>query len=153
MKDFTIKLQLLELSQMAYHILIECNIARKKIRLLIDTGASQSLIDEELVNKLNVDTAEILSKNLAIGIGNVELEPKICTINKLKIENLTIENMPFIVLSIKHINETYKQIGIKPIAGIIGMDLLIALMAKIDLCKKEIIFYNKSSTFNFEKYL
>jgi hypothetical protein len=52
--------------------------------------------------------------------------------------------MPAIVLDLSHVNKSYEMIGLKPIDGVIGSDLLMKLKARIDFLAKTLKIYYQS---------
>lgn len=142
---------LLELSPLAYHIIIEIKIGRKNVRMLIDTGASQTLFGENFSKANNFEFDEMDDENVALGIGIGDLSPKLGKTPKLKIGDITIKNLYCIILPIEHVNSTYNSLGIKPIDGIIGMDLLKTLNAKLDLEEMTLTFNVKKKNIDFSK--
>lgn len=142
---------LLELSPLAYHIIIEIKIGRKNVRMLIDTGASQTLFGENFAKENNFEFDEMGDENVALGIGIGDLSPKLGKTPKLKIGDITIKNLYCIILPIEHVNSTYNSLGIKPIDGIIGMDLLKTLNAKLDLEEMTLTFNVKKKNIDFSK--
>ena len=67
-----------------------------------------------------------------------EVEIKTLGIGKLKIKNYKT-----ILLDLSHVNNSYKQIKIKPIDGVLGSDILHKYKAVIDYGKKKMILKGK----------
>lgn len=121
--------------------------------MIIDTGASQTVISRHLVDDLQLETSVPEMNNITVGIGQDALNPGFALLSNLKIQNIMIKNIPCIVLPMDHINQTYKSIGQKSIDGIIGNDLLFALHARIDMRRLHIIVETEKEIFNFDKHL
>ena len=151
MIEASLPIFLLELSPLAYHIIVEIKVGRKNARMLIDTGASQTLFGENFSTTNKFQYEEMDNDNVALGIGLGSLNPKLGKTPNLKIGQISIKNMYCIILPIEHVNSTYKNIGIKPIDGIVGMDLLKTLNAKINLEEMTLSFSSKTQKIDFNK--
>jgi hypothetical protein len=60
------------------------------------------------------------------------------TLKKLKIGDIVIPDYKTFILDLSHVNNSYAQIGIKHIDGVIGSDLLVEYKAIIDYEKKHL---------------
>ncbi len=149
----TVPLFVVELSPYSFHIGIEAAVGRKKLRLIIDTGASQTVISSKLVESLKLEKTVPELQNTTVGIGQGELKPEFTLLPVFRIDNVKISNLPCIVLPMDHINSTYKTIGHKSIDGIIGNDLLAALKIRLDMKDMTLLFRVKNTSFDFAKYM
>lgn len=118
-----------------FHIFIEVRIGRKKIRALLDTGASKSVIGEKSLLKLKGVEAIRESESQAKGIGEEMLDTTIAIIKKLKIGTCELRNLHVGVLDLSHIRSTYKSIGVTPFTMILGGDVLAHFGAVINYKK------------------
>jgi len=132
-KKYKIPIFAIELSPISYHIAMHIGVGRRTLRMIVDTGASQTLISSKLAEKLKLETSLPELDNITVGIGEGSLAPQFTLLPKCKIGDITIKNLTCLVLPMDHINETYKSIGQKPIDGIIGNDILLLLKSMIDL--------------------
>ncbi|HCS21815.1 MAG TPA: hypothetical protein DIW47_14870 [Bacteroidetes bacterium] len=118
-----------------YHLFMEIKIGRKKLRALVDTGASKSVIGKESISKLKGVESVSESESQAKGIGEQMLDTTIARINKLKMGTAELRNLHVGVLDLSHIRSTYKSIGIDPFTIIIGGDVLAHFGAVINYKK------------------
>lgn len=118
-----------------FHIFTELKIGRKKLRALIDTGASKSVLDASLASKIKGLESIDQSESLAKGIGEQMLDTKIALLPRLKIGDLLIEKMYVGVLDLSHIATMYKTLGIEPFSVIMGSDILQEYEAEISFRK------------------
>jgi predicted aspartyl protease len=132
-KKHKIPIFAIELSLMSYHIATYVKVGKRKLRMIIDTGASQTLISSKLAEKLELETSLPELDNITVGIGEGSLTPQFTSLPSCKIGDIQIKNLTCLVLPMDHINQTYKTIGQKPIDGIIGNDILLLLKSMIDL--------------------
>lgn len=104
--------------------------------MVLDTGASQTVLDKNRVHRF-VDEKEF-EKNeaLSTGLGTNSMESHIVHIRKMQLGNLIIKEAQLILLDLSIVNASYEQIGMKPIDGILGGDVLMMHAAVIDFRKK-----------------
>lgn len=125
------------------HALIKAKFNHSKIGyLILDTGASKSVFDMELVSPL-VELIEVNKENIkSSGISERFLHNKVGILPELKIGKLNIEKSTVILLDLSHINALYAQFSKKKIWGLLGGDFFKDYKAKIN-------YKNKKITLNF----
>jgi len=106
----------------------------KKTKLLVDTGASKSLLDISQAEDFDFSYL-LLSKNQYIGIGGVQ---DIFVVYDYKVLETWIT---FLGADMSEVREYFRKDGID-IVGILGSDFLEDSRAKIDF-KTNIIYYNR----------
>jgi len=132
-----IKFEIVTLEDNSYHILLPIKIDNIKGDVIIDTGASVSVVDK------NIITSEEGEKSVHPVSGSIngeitDIEVKI--IKKLKIANTTIRNMQVIAMDLQYVNKMYqKQIGRK-IIGLIGCDFCITHNVDINFSNNTLTF-------------
>jgi predicted aspartyl protease len=115
-----------------YHLHISCYVNNHSVNLLIDTGASRSVFDENKIREIvdNIEIKEI--EKLSTGLGTNTMQSKKAVLESLKIGDITLNNYEIAILDLSHVNQSYSQIGVQEITGVIGSDLLYYLHAIID---------------------
>ena len=63
-------------------------------------------------------------------------------LNELNIGNKTLLDYQVGALDLTHVNDSYGSIGIEPISGVLGADVLVSLRCTIDLEKAILSFKN-----------
>ncbi|HVA98908.1 MAG TPA: clan AA aspartic protease, partial [Bacteroidia bacterium] len=63
---------------------------------------------------------------------------------KIIFGDLEIKKQPVLLLDLSHVNTSYESIGLKPIDGVLGSDLLLKYDAIIDYKKCELRLTNKT---------
>jgi predicted aspartyl protease len=123
------------------HLKVDVIINNKKASLIIDTGASVSVFDEDKVSKLS---SRRVANNGAIsaGAGNDAIEQKEVMIDHFQIGMIYIKDYSATVIDLSHINQAYENLGIDHIDGILGGDILNPYKAVIDYSKKELLLYD-----------
>ena len=132
----TIPFKILEIDIEGYHLMIKLHINRKVANVIIDTGASKTVFDktriEKYVNHKSFDENDKLSS----GLGTNTMTSQTTTIKKLKIGELEIADYKTVLLDLSHVNESYSQVGLQAVDGVLGCDILVKYNAVIDYEKK-----------------
>lgn len=105
------------------HPVIEAKINGNPIRLVIDTGASHTCIDKKEVKKLLKNKINV-SNDIVMGIGTKTLKNTIINIKELTIGDLEINDYNVVVIKLSHINKMMEMLGIPPVNGLLGSDIL-----------------------------
>lgn len=116
--------------------MMKVHINRKTANLVIDTGASKTVLDKSLILKFVRDGKFEVHDKLSSGLGTNTMESQTTMIKKIKIGDLVINDYKAVLLDLSHVNESYKQIGLKPIDGVLGSDILLKYNAVIDYEKR-----------------
>ncbi|MCP4552979.1 MAG: clan AA aspartic protease [Bacteroidetes bacterium] len=122
----TIPLQILPIEKDGFHLMIVVEINRKKANLIIDTGASRTVFDEELIKKFlpdNYNDFEI-NEELSTGLGTNSIKSQAFELKSLKLGDLKIKNYMAVILDLANINQSYSMLNLPEIHGVIGGDLL-----------------------------
>lgn len=139
MRAITVPLQLINLQDDGFHLLVEIVVFGEKLFAVLDTGASRSVFDKALMEK-HIKDLTISNETQAATIFSTSTTLQ-GIIPKLKIGNLTIKNYPSVGLDLQGVSDTYLQLGHPSIAGIIGGDILMEFKAKIDYRKSVLRLY------------
>lgn len=102
---------------------------------LLDTGASNSVIDKRAVTRFNISPLDLRGSEVAIGAGGE------VSLSSYKITGLTLQNQtfPFSRISatdLSHVVNTFAKDTSITLHGIIGQDVMIAFDAVIDTEKR-----------------
>lgn len=108
------------------------------LRLVIDTGASHSCLSKKLVKKF-INKKE-LKADMVMGVGRGKLNNKLIEIPSFEIGDLKIKDHLFLSLQISHINKILSSLGIEPIDGLLGSDILFSYKAVINYSSQKLIF-------------
>lgn len=125
-----------------FHVFLQAWVGRKKIRLLLDTGASRTVFDETRLNELLPKADLELLSELSTGLGTNSLSGKSTQIGTFRIGELRIRNYPAIVLDLAHVNQTYQRIGLPLLDGVLGSDILKEYQAVIDYKHELLVLEN-----------
>lgn len=112
------------------HFELDARINEQLVRLLIDTGASRTVIDRESANNLSLETTK--SELKGGGIGMTEHEVEHTVIDSLEFFGLQIKQVRVAVMNLSHVSQSLIFHGGQKIDGVIGGDLMTDRSAIID---------------------
>ena len=116
------------------HFELKATINGVKGRFILDTGASNTLVDHEHHDLFNLKVQETDVK--VTGAGAVDMESKLSKKNKIKIGKWSQKKTAIVLFNLTHVNSGLNSLNIPPIDGIIGTDVLKKGKAIIDYDQK-----------------
>ncbi|HEX8517060.1 MAG TPA: retropepsin-like aspartic protease [Bacteroidia bacterium] len=134
----TIPFKILTLDAEGFHLMIKMKINGKNANLIVDTGASKTVLDITRVAKFVKETEFKVHDKLSSGLGTNTMKSQTTTIKKMNLGDLEINDYASVLLDLSHVNSSYEQIGLKPVEGVLGSDILLQYKAVIDYDKKTI---------------
>ena len=140
-KKYTISIQLIELEDENYHILVETEfINKQRGKWAIDTGASKSVFDVNRDDLYIIDDTGNTEVKSA-GIGEHQIETKTGSLPMFMIDGLVLTNWHVALIDLSYVNQLYVQFTNEKIIGLLGSDFLVMHNAVID-------YKNLTLTFN-----
>lgn len=136
----TLKFNLLPIEDDGFHLQTTIKINGKEAVVIIDTGASRSVFDEE---RIAIFVANALLEDhdrLSTGLGTNTMSSKKVILEKLTLNTLDILNYEATILNLSHVNQSYEKLALPLIDGVLGSDILADYKAVIDYGNKEIVF-------------
>ncbi|HFX17655.1 MAG TPA: acid protease [Flavobacteriales bacterium] len=103
------------------HHLLKAKLNGQKGLFILDTGASNTCVDQAQADRFNLKGKDTDHK--ATGAGNGEIDIQLSNKNKLKIGDWKIKKIPLVLMDLSHINTALQLFDIE-IDGIIGADVL-----------------------------
>lgn len=128
------------------HIAVEAQINSKPALLIIDTGASNCVLDSARATQFGLDHDPSFRSDSAIGIGTDSLSVTLSKCDTFELGDFRMQKFPFALIDLGTINETFAKAGCVPVDGIIGTDLLLAANAVIDYKSATITFRGNKRT-------
>lgn len=136
-KQTIIDLDVLPIEDDGYHIFIKGHVNGIEANLLIDTGASRTVFDRERIARfLPEDTDFTKLEKLSTGLGTNTMESHWTTLAEFRLGDAVLREYRAVVLDMQHVTHSYQVLGLPPIDGVIGGDLLVELGAVVDYKKK-----------------
>jgi predicted aspartyl protease len=127
-----IKLNIFSLDKGAFHVKLKVKVNGKPASLILDTGASRTVIDMNAIKELLME-AELQDSGMpASSASSNDLQCHIGTIRELEIGSLKIKKYKCAVMDLTHVNMAYEMIKIPKVHGILGGDILKKYKAKIN---------------------
>ena len=124
MKKITVPLELINLHDDGFHLLVEVVIFGKKFNAVLDTGASKTVLDKTTIEKY-ISTEELLqSEKLSTGLGTNSMESYTFVLPSLKIGKLKLKQFEAAVLDLSTISTAYETLNLPPVIGVLGGDIL-----------------------------
>ncbi len=136
LKKISVPIRILRIDNDGFHLQIVVTLNRKRARLLIDTGASRTVFDKSRIHIYTEKKHFEKTPHLSTGFGTDRLETHSTEIKSVKIGTLDIKDFEAILLDLSHVNASYESLGLKPIDGVLGCDILKKYKAVIDMGKK-----------------
>lgn len=132
-----IPFDILTLQQEGYHIILHIELLDKKFKMVLDTGASKTVLDRNTLLESGVDEQNLIETSiLSSGLGTNEMQSAIFTLPYLKIGDWECKKIEVAVLDLSTINYAYNQINAEPVIGVLGGDILQKYGAIINYKKK-----------------
>ncbi|HNQ61681.1 MAG TPA: aspartyl protease family protein [Bacteroidia bacterium] len=138
-KTVVVPIQILDIEEDGFHLLIEAKIGGKVALLLIDSGASRTVFD---INRIKVFTADQWFEphdKLSTGLGTNTMVTHTTELSDLEIGELSLPGFKAVLLDLGHVNESYLKLNLHPIDGVLGSDVLLKYKAVIDYGRRELL--------------
>ncbi|MDA3880010.1 MAG: retropepsin-like aspartic protease [Prolixibacteraceae bacterium] len=140
-RKYTIPIQLIELEDENYHILVEGEFNNNNIlQWVVDTGASKTVFDANLAEHFETDELEATEVQSA-GIGEGHVETQIGVLHEIHFGELPLNNWPVAIINLEQINTIYSQFTNIRIAGLLGSDFLLKHKAVVDFKNLKMTLY------------
>jgi len=138
---YTLPLDIFQIQNDGYHLFVDVLINKKKARLLVDTGASKTVIDIGRIKRFTRSKKYTLNEQLSTGLGTNSMQSHTMIIKEFKLGDYLLTKFLAVLLDISHVNKSYKLIDFPPIDGVLGSDLLFDLGSVIDYKKRILKIY------------
>lgn len=112
------------------HLVLYATVNGANSRFILDTGATNSVIDENQKERLLINSS--LSDMVAAGAGGSNIPTEMGENIQLEIDDLIFDDNEYILMNLDNINDALINYGGSRVDGIIGADILIKSKAIID---------------------
>ena len=112
------------------HLLIKAKINGVSGNFILDTGASNSCVGFESIERFELNAKK--SKTKASGAGGTGMKTQISSNNNLQLGSWKNKDFNLVIFDLSHVNEALEAYKAKPVHGIIGADVLLEGKAIID---------------------
>lgn len=141
MKITEIPFQIISIENDGFHLLTQGTINRKAATFLIDTGASRCVFDEGIIQKYLDETIFEDNEKLSTGLGTNTMPTKIVELQSMGFGDLLIEGYVAVAIDLSHVTESYSNLGLPEINGVLGSDILFEYRCVINFKKRKLKFY------------
>ncbi len=136
--------EVIKLKQMTTnHLQLKASINGVKGRFILDTGASNSCVNLNLVAHFKLKASE--SDTKAAGAGAIDMETQQSENNSISIGKWKSKKLHLILFDLHHVNTALTQHNAKEVHGIIGADILQKGRAFIDYNKNVLYLKQKKN--------
>lgn len=141
-----IPFEILPLQQEGVHPILHIEILDKKFKMVLDTGASKTVLDRTTLLESGIDEQTLIETSiLSSGLGTNEMQSAMYVLPYLIIGNWICKKFEVAVLDLSSINYAYSQINADPVVGVLGGDILYKYGAVINY-KKRTLQLNERAT-------
>ncbi|SMG43912.1 retropepsin-like aspartic protease [Sphingobacterium psychroaquaticum] len=128
-----IPLEILNLQGDGYHILVRVELFGQVHKMVVDTGASKTVLDKTMLLNIGIQEEEMLHTDiLSTGLGTNSMQSYSIIIPELRIMHWQTKKFNAAILDLSAINYAYEQMEFPPVIGILGGDILRRFAAKIN---------------------
>lgn len=107
-----------------------------QITVILDTGASHTVLDRQRAERFKLETVD--REGLAAGLGTVTQAVSGGTLTDVRFGPVVFDTLAVAVLDLSHVNQALAMMGVEPIDGIVGADLLLGGDAVIDYASQSL---------------
>ena len=131
-----IPIELVELEDCSYHLIVKVDIDGIAGDMIIDTGASVTVADQKLFPSQMLDDNSISMQSGSVSgqINNV----RIIQVKRLSIGGRNLRNFRLAGIDLDYVNEMYNKHLKRKIIGLLGCDFCVRYKACFDYSKKEL---------------
>lgn len=137
--ETTIPLRCIIIPPNGKHVLAAAFINGQLATVLIDTGASQTVMDSNRLGLFSPETEFESTGQLSKGLGTDGMESFHFTVSQFILGDLVLESMRVTLLDLAHVNRSYEELGFAPIDMVIGGDMLSTYEAVVDYGRLEML--------------
>ena len=136
----TVPLQIIDLHDDGFHPLVNVTLYNKPFILVLDTGASRTAFDHDILSEAGENASIQSSDKLSTGLGTNNMASSTALINDMHIGDFSVPEFEVAVLDLSSINIAYRQLNHPEVLGVLGGDILMKYKAVINYGKKMIKF-------------
>ena len=131
-----VPLDIIAIEEDGFHLMVKVEVNGIPARMLLDTGASRSVFDKDRLGRFFEELPDMAeNEQKSTGLGTREMQSQALYLETLTIGELLVKKYPAVVLDMSHVNISSSELGMEPIDGVLGSDILIKYGALIDYGK------------------
>lgn len=121
------------------HIAVSAFINGQLANVLVDTGASQTVMDRNRMNLFSNETEFETTGQLSKGLGTDGMEGHHFIITQFILGDLLLAELAVTLLDLSHVNSSYEQLDLCPIDMVLGGDILHKYASVIDYGRMRLV--------------
>ncbi len=134
----TIPFSLVQIENDGFHPIVKAYYNRHPLNLVIDTGASRTVVNKSMLTHLKPIENEHIEP-LAAGINAQQFSVSLYTIDRFTISHIRFTNFEVFGADLSGLAKMYKSMVGFPLHGMLGSDFLIKYNAQLDFKKRVMI--------------
>lgn len=137
---YTLPLQVSKIPPEGYHIFVDGKMQRKRVRFLLDTGASKSVLDYSYAMAHFPHTRQTHTDHQTTGLGAHIPNASFMRLRGIHLGKHHIQPVTFALLDLSTVNQAYAEAKLPPIVAIIGGDMMRKYRMVIDYAHTTLSF-------------
>ena len=137
---YSVPIKLVNVEEKGTHLRVGVLVNGKQSNFIIDTGASQTVMDKTralgFLEWAGVEESDTKIK----GLGTDSMQSFTTTVDTLAVGDFRVTNQEIVLLDLSHVINSYLDMGEEPIDGVLGGDILASYSAVIDYGTRTIDF-------------
>jgi hypothetical protein len=121
------------------HIIVAAFVNGQLANVLIDTGASQTVMDRNRIGLFSTETEFEPTGQVSKGLGTDAMESHRFSLTQFILGDLVLEDMPVTLLDLSHVNSSYRELDLCEVDMVLGGDILRTYGAMIDYGSWELV--------------
>lgn len=122
--EILVPLELIDLEDDGFHLLVEVVVFGQIFNIVLDTGASRTVFDKTTIEQYTDPEHLLRSELLSAGLGTISMESYTLVIPSLRLAALEITDFQAAILDLSTICSTYANLNLPPVIGVLGGDIL-----------------------------
>ncbi len=132
-----VDLEMIRFGSLGLHILVVANWRSRKWRLIVDSGATHSILAENAW----LPAARPADEPVHGIVGNPSLNTGLFRVSGMKIGGVILPSADWIMMDLGAVNQVYREAGYEPPDGLLGGDLLKKIHAVLNYGSSTLRFY------------
>lgn len=131
----SIKFRVIDFADDGYHWLVECEVNNADYWLVVDTGATRTVIDQSVIGEAEIRNHP---QGLVVGFGSQTNSINTATLHSVWIGGIEFPEFEVAVADLSNLIELYSQMANVKLAGILGCDFLMRNATSMNINRKRI---------------
>jgi len=127
-----LKLNRVDIPPNGMHFLLSAEIMDTEAVLVMDTGASESVLDLKFAESLSIDILPSDEEAISAAVGSSNITTYIGLVHEFKLGNSILTDIKVQLMDLSNVRNSYKQMFNKDVQGLLGGDLLSQMNAIIN---------------------